>query len=173
MDPMGYLQQYQKYLMPWYNTGLNDFQLYSNLSSGMAQNPVDFYNNIMNQYTLSPYAQMQSDYISNQVANQAAKGGYLGTPQEMTDLQGNLNRLISQDQQQYYQDVMQPEQMGMGGLQYGSGLGFDATRELGDMFANEAQLAAGMKGNQMSLLGNLLGIGMGGLMKYGLPKLLG
>lgn len=171
MNPIDTLLQYKQYLMPWYNTGLGDFQTFSNVGQRMAQNPVDYTNQIMNQYQMSPFAQQQQNYISQAVANQAAKGGYLGTPQEMTDLQGNLNRLIAGDQQQYFQDVMQPQQMGLNVLGQGSQLGFGATRELGDMYANMAQLEAAAQAAHSSMLGNLLGVGLGGAMKFALPLL--
>lgn len=165
MNPQDIIGQYQQYLMPWYNKGLGDFNTYSDLANQMASNPVDWYNQVMGQYQMSPAAQEQSQYLNQQVQNAAAKGGYVGTPQEQMDMGNQLQRLIGQDQQQYYQDVMEPTQMGMKGLQYGSGLGFGATKQLGDMFSNEAMLQAAQDAQHQGLMGNMMGMGMGGLSK--------
>lgn len=168
-DPYQYFDQAQAYTKPFYNIGLQDFQNLSNLSNNLTQNPVGFYNQIMGQYQMSPYAQDQEKYINQATANQAAAGGYLGTPQEMTDLQGNLNRLIAGDQQQYYQDVMQPFGMGFQGLTTGAHMGQAANRMLNQQLDLEGQLAA----QQGSFPAQLLGMLAGGGMKYGLPALLG
>jgi len=173
MNPMDYYGTAIDYTQPFYNIGLQDFQNLSNLSNQLTQNPVNFYNNIMGQYTMSPYAQMQSDYINQEVANQAARGGYVGTPQEMTDLQGNLNRLIAGDQQQYYQDVMQPFDMGFQGLTTGAHMGQQANQMINHQLDLEAALEAQKSAELANLLGGIGGMAVGGGLKYGLTALLG
>lgn len=165
--------QYYNRLKPYMDTGEHDLSSYSSLAHQLSDDPTGFYNNIMNQYKMSPGAQEQMGYLQDQTANAAAKGGYLGTPNEQMDLSNQLQRLIDQDQQQYYGNVMQPFQLGYQGLSNDAAQGLRATNQYGDMLANQASIDMGKQKMNMGMLGSMLGPLAGGLGKALGPQLMG
>lgn len=165
-------QQYgsgQQVLQPWEQQGLNAFGQYGSAINGMS-NPSQFYSNIMNQYQMSPAAQFQEQQ-GQQAMNQAsAASGTLGSGGAQKALDQYSQGVASQDQNQYFGNVMGINNQYLGGLQNQYGTGFGAANALNENYMGLGNQLAAMYGNlgesqlggQSSMYGglqNLIGMG--------------
>lgn len=156
-SPSGIISQYSSYLKPFYQTGVNAMSQYSNLAGQLAQDPAGFTNQIMSGYTASPYEQYQQQLLGQQANQAAAAGGMLGTPNEQQALMQKAQQMAGASQQQYYQDVMQPFQMGAQGLQDLTHQGYQTAGQYGDLLGNLGQIQASQDSQNQNLLGSLIG----------------
>lgn len=152
-NPNDNYQQARGYLQPFYDAGTNMLPQYTSLLQQLATNPVGFQNQIMSQYTASPYAEYQTKLLTQSAANQAAMGGQLGTPNEQIALENQTQGIVSKDQNQYVHNVMQPFQMGLSGEQGIVGQGMRAGEGMAAQSDLQAALAAKEKAAKLSTLG--------------------
>ena len=134
----------------------------------------------MSQYQESPYAQHQVQQATDAANRAAAAGGYLGTPQEQQRLAGDVQNIVSRDQNQFYQNAVQPYEYGTqaAGQLAGQGLNADqmlwqylqalANNQLGSAGWSAQNHGAGgifnALGELAGLAGDVAGIpGIGGL----------
>ena len=92
--------------------GLNEYR--KAIGNFLDQGPVGFENQIMSQYQSSPWATYQTQQVTDAANKAAAAGGFLGTPQEQEALANKVQGIVSQDQQKFYQDAVQPYEYGTG-----------------------------------------------------------
>lgn len=158
-QPSQYYKQAEGELQPFYQAGTKMLPQYTKTLTNLTTHPTQLENQIMGSYTMSPHAQYQTQLLNQTMANQAAAGGQLGTPNEQIALAGQTQGIVSKDQQQYYTDAMQPFQMGLNGEQYVSGMGEKAGAEVMGQQDLEAGLAAKEREAEMSMIGSLAGAG--------------
>jgi len=158
-DASNYLDQGTQYLKPWYDTGQDALHNYYQTVLGLTQHPGQLTDQIYGQYQASPYSQYQLQQTQAQMNATAAAGGYLGTPNEQVAMGQQAQGIVSRDQQQYYQNVMQPYTMGLQGLGTIAGMGEKAA--MGDVGISQAQARlSAMKSSQLqSLIGGVIGGG--------------
>lgn len=136
-EPSKYYQQAMdlqkggsKFFMPEYAAGTAELPQYMHTLNQLTRHPTQLENQIMGSYTESPTAQYQTQLLTNQMANQAAAGGQLGTPNEQQALATQTQGIVSKDQQRYYQDAMDPYHMGLSGEQSLVGMGSQGATSL-------------------------------------------
>ena len=168
-DPSSSYAQASGYLKPFYQAGTNILPQYSQTLQNLVQHPTQLPDQIMGQYTESPWAQYQTQTLNKQMANQAAAGGQLGTPNEQIALGKQTQGIVSKDQQQYYNDAMRPFQMGLSGEQYLTGTGMKAGEGMAAQSDMQAALQAKEKAAQASMFGSMVGMG-GGIASLALLK---
>lgn len=142
-------QQYgygQQVLQPWETQGLNAFGQYGQAINGMS-NPVQFYNNIMNQYQMSPAAQLQMQQGTQAMNNAAAAGGMLGSGAAQKGMINYANQVTNSDMQNYFNNQMGIQGQYLGGLQNQYGTGFDAAGQLNNNYMNLGNALAQQYGN--------------------------
>ncbi len=96
-------------LNPYINNGMWGSDQYKDLLTRlMGKSPVNFENSIMSQYQQSPWAKHEIEDATTAANRAAAAGGYLGTPQEQQGLADNIGGIVSKDQQQFYNNAVNP-----------------------------------------------------------------
>ena len=82
-------------LSPYIQQGQQAGQMSQDIYRKMAANPVDFYNQLMNNYSLSKGYQYQMDEGERALRSAAAAGGYAGTPRHQQEAGELLQRILS------------------------------------------------------------------------------
>lgn len=155
------------FLSPYQQAGVGALGNFASFNQNYA-NPTQAYNNIMGNYQMTPAAQFQMQQMNKNMQNQQAAGGITGSPAAMKDMNQYDQGLVSQDQQQYLQNVL--------------GIGNTYTNNLSQMMGEGLGAAQGMNQNRMQLGGDLSqlyqNMGMAGMygnqaMGSGIGSLLG
>lgn len=125
----------KNYMNPYYQGGLADYNSYRDYVGNMGktlapyqnagqqqwdqinQSPQDYYNSIMSGYTTSPQAQNQMNSMYNATNQGASASGMYGSSAYNNDLQQNANNITAGDQQQYFGNVQNTNNMQMQDLQ--------------------------------------------------------
>ncbi|MBL4707466.1 MAG: hypothetical protein JKY48_03385 [Flavobacteriales bacterium] len=115
--------QAHQFLDPYLQAGRQAIPEYEQQINQGIHQPWQLQDNIMGHYQQSPWAQEQMRATGRAMNNAAVAGGSLGSPNENLAMQERMRGIVSQDQQQYYQNSMEPYRMGMQGLQFGVGMG--------------------------------------------------
>lgn len=165
-DAYGSINKAIGYQQPFYQAGQSMLSPYMSTLSGLTSDPTALENQIMGQYTMSPTATYQMGQLTDQTNRAAAMGGDLGTPNEQLTMANNLQGLVSQDQQQYLQNAMQPYMAGLQGQGQMTQMGQQAAGSMGDYQNVMAGLQAASAGQKSNLLGGLLGAGISGLSSF-------
>lgn len=142
-----YAQQAQGYQNPFYNAGVGAINPYQHMLQGMS-NPKDFYNNIMGGYSQSPGAQYQQQQGMRAAQNMGSASGLSGSTPLMQQAQQNAQGISSQDQQQYFNNIMGINQGAMNGYQNLMQGGQGAANNLTNMYSNLGNSQAQMAYNQ-------------------------
>lgn len=140
----------QKYLQPYVDEG---------------RNPTAFIDQIMQSYKPSSGYQFKEDRLRRNAGNEAAAGGFRGTPTDTENQSQLINALLGEDMQQYINNVLGIHKQG---YQASS----DLTDLLGSNLATQGELgfrgAESKNANRIALLkqlletgGNLAGAAMG------------
>lgn len=110
----------------------------------MAQNPMEFLNNIFSGYTPSKGFQHQYEQATKGLRNAAAAGGFAGTGAHQADQAELVNRILGQGQGQYFDQIMQILGGGLTGQEQAAQRGFNANTDLtsilGTNLGNQANL---------------------------------
>lgn len=110
----------------------------------MATNPQGYYNDIMDDYQESPNYQFNYDQGIKQMQGDAAAGGYTGTEYDQRRQAEFEQGLLSQDQQQYFNNVTRSQQYGLQGGHQFYNTGYQASDSLAQMLAQTLAAQAGL-----------------------------
>lgn len=145
---MPYLEQVpdtvSKYFDPYIDLGMQQGNQAANTYSSMVSDPAAFYNNLVGGYESSDYYKYQQDELSDQMAANAAAGGYTGTEQDMQNQAEMTQGLLSKDEQQYYNNLMQLLTGGLGGEQQNYMTGYNASSKAEDDLVSNLNAEAGL-----------------------------
>lgn len=118
---------------------------------GMTSDPGGYYEKMMSGYKPSEGYQFKRDELMRALKNSAAAGGMAGSTQDMMNEGGALDKLLSGDMQQYFQDVSGLQGRGLQGEEGLYSGGFNASKALGDLL--------GQTGSQQADLDYTQGLG--------------
>lgn len=144
----GYVDQYMN---PYINMGQEAGNIAQQQYAQMAGDPTQYYNDIYDQYDVSPYAEFQQDQMTEAAGNSAAAGGFAGTESDIQKQSELTNAILSQDWQQYLQQILGIQGMGLNGEQQMYQTGYGASSQALNTNAQNATQEAGMAyGGQQS-----------------------
>ncbi len=163
-------QYYEPYIGQGQEAGNRANQEYSN----MLDDPSGLINAIMQSYQPSTGYQFKEDRLKRSAANTSAAGGFAGTQYDADNQTALVNSLLSEDMQQYLQNVMGVHGQGLAGKELVAGRGYDASSSLADFLGSNMGQQAGVDyrfgqdrnsgrnnyNNQMLDLGGQIGGGM-------------
>lgn len=164
-----------EYYKPFIGRGEQAYGQSQPVYNQMTQNPSDFINQIMRNYTPSEGYKFKEKYMTQGANNTAAQGGFAGTPIAQMGTAQMIQGLLGDEMQQYLQNVLGVQQGGLQGQENRMGQGFQAGLGYGDILGtnlgNQGQLAfqgqsqrnADRSGRRNALL-NFLGQGIGSTM---------
>lgn len=139
---------------PFIEQGKQASQQLFPIQNQQAQNPADYYNNILSQYKPSQGYQYRQNQLTKGLSNTAASGGFAGTENHQNAYGELVNSLMGQDMQQFLSNILGIQQQGSQGLEHQVNRGFHSAGNLADYLGGvggaQAQNAgAGMDyGNQ-------------------------
>lgn len=139
----------------------------------LLSDPTAFINKIMEGYKTSEGYNFQKDELMKELGNNAAAGGVAGTPYDFDRKSERVQGLLSQDMQQFLQNVLGRYDKGLAGEQGFEQEGYDASGKLTDILGGALNQKAGLafQGQQQnnanrnaifSALAKALGLGIGG-----------
>lgn len=149
-------QAYDPYIQQGQQAGQNLSPLYQSL----ANDPSAFYNNMMQNYKPSEGFQLKQKEALGAAGNTAAAGGYRGNQADMINATNISNRLMGEDMQQWWNNIMGLQNTGIAGQQgmYNTGynasanLSGDITNALGQNAQYAAQGAQGRNQNNQAMM---------------------
>lgn len=173
---MPYLQQIPGTVEPYYNPYIQLGQGAARASAPiyyqMATNPQEYYNQTMSGYQPSEQYQYNQQQAMAQQQAAAASGGFTGTQYDQANQAATTQGLLSQDEQQYYNNVTGAQKYGLGaGMDYFN-TGYNASNTLATMLgqnlaaeaglayqgtAFQDQMQAQQASNRLGLLGTTIG----------------
>ena len=159
---------------PYIARGKDAYGKLDPIYSQMLQDPTAFLNALMQQYEPSRGYQMKRDEALGAAANSAAAGGMRGSFGDMTGQSRLAQSLMSDDMQQWLQNVMGLQNKGLQGQQGFYNTGYDASKSLGgdlsNVYGTQGQLAfqgqANANKSASDLVSALLGAGAMGAGSY-------
>jgi len=135
-----WLQKAQNAQNPFYNAGVGALGNYQDWLKGM-KNPTDFINNMMKNYTQSPFAKYQQDQSIRAGQNAASASGLTGSTPFAQQLQQNAQNISSQDMNTWLQNVLGVNrQYGQGEQNLITG-GQGAANQLANIFGQQGEAA--------------------------------
>jgi hypothetical protein len=164
---MGYLnqatQQLPGYFNPYIQAGQKMAPQLQQQYGQLMNNPGGVMNRIGAGFQQSPGYQFQVNQAMGAANRAASAGGMLGSPMEQQNIAGTVNGLANQDYYNYLNHGMSMYDTGLQGAQSMYGMGYDASKNLGEDMTNlgmsQAQLAyAGMANQNQQQQGSLGGI---------------
>lgn len=178
---MPYLQQagttLQNTYDPYIQKGENAYQMLEPQYNQMLNSPVDYYNDIFDQYTPSSSYEAMSDALSKALDNTMRASGTYGTDEHDRRKAKLINSLLSQDMQQFFNNVSGIQSQGLQGYQGFNNQGYNAASTMGsdlsNLYGSEATLAfnGAQDYNQshnarINQIASLLSAALGGYMGY-------
>lgn len=162
----------KQYYEPFVNRGNEAQGQASEAYSRMLQDPTSFVDQIMASYQPSKGYDFKKKNAINAAQNSAAAGGFSGTYNDQMQQSELANGLLSQDMQQYLQNILGVQGTGLAGQQHVGDMGFQASGSLADYLGNALGARAGLsfqQGQQANqnqagttgMLTGLLGQGIG------------
>lgn len=142
-----YLQRAAQYGQQAYNPFIQEGQQTGNqlfpTQDQMAQNPVDYYNQLMSQYQPSQGYQYRESQLNKAAGNTAAAGGFAGTENDIANRTELINALMGQDMQQFLQNVLGIQGAGLQGQEERVNRGFGASHGLANYMGEVSGAQAG------------------------------
>lgn len=178
---MPYFQQAGTTLQNTYNPfiqrGENAYQMLEPQYNQMLNNPADYYNDILSEYAPSSSYQVMSDALSKALDNTMRASGTYGTDEHDRRKAQLINSLLSQDMQQFFNNVSGIQSQGLQGYQGWGNQGYNAASTLGsdlsNLYGTEATLAFNgaqdynaAHQSKIQELGRLLSMALGGYLGY-------
>lgn len=168
-----YLNQGKNTQNPFYQLGVGAIPDYKNWVSGM-KDPSGFINNLMGQYSESPWAKYQQDQSSRRFGNGGSASGLTGSTPLLQDEQQNMHDISSEDQQKWLQNVLGINTEYGKGLNNELGYGQHAADQITDLLKSLGIDIAGLKGSETAaknkdrsdLFGGIFNTGMGAAKMY-------
>ena len=157
---------------PYVNAGLDASGRTKSAYESLMEDPSGFIDNIMKNYKTSEGYNFQKDLLTKELGNTAAAGGIAGTPLDQLNQGQAIQGLLSNDMQQYLQNVLGRYDTGLKGEEGIAGRGFDASKLLTDLLGGALNQQGGLafqdqqqknqnKNDMWHMFGKALGAGAG------------
>lgn len=114
---------------PYIKTGENSLYNLLGQYQGMLSNPNALQNKIASGWSMSPYAQYQTQELSKELNNNAAATGTLGSSYAAQAMASHLQPIVSADQNNYINRGMQTYGMGLSGESNLNNMGYNALNQ--------------------------------------------
>ena len=145
---MGYLnripEEVGRYYQPFISSGQEAEKITNPIYGQMSQNPQDFLNNIMRGYNPSEGYNFQRGQLENELRNTAAMGGFVGTPYHQQQQGQAIQGLLSQDMQQYLNNILGIQSGGLQGQENRIGRGYNASTGYGNIIGSNLAQQGGL-----------------------------
>lgn len=162
----GYVQQQGQNLAPYQGAGSWQY-------NQINQSPTDYYNQIMQGYSESPQAKYEQEQAMRAANAGGAASGMIGSGAYQKAIQQNAADVSARDQQRYFQNVGNTNQMQMGYLgnlnqrqdqynamqQYLTGLGYGGANGMGGNAINKGLSNAKYDQSAMDSIYGMIGAG--------------
>lgn len=173
---MPYLEQIpgavQPYYQPYIDQGRQAGEQAGSMYGRMAQDPMQYLQELMSGYNVSDGYKAKEQRLLDTAHNTAVAGGYAGLPYDERQRSEMVSALMSDDMQQWLNNVLGVQGMGLGGQQHLADQGFQASTGYGDIVGGSLNQRAGamFQGQQQrnqdkaglrSMLAQALGAGAG------------
>ena len=122
-------KNYDPYALEGREASTNLNQTYKSLM----EDPQAFIDKITAGYEPSKQYQFNKDLLTKELRNTAAAGGVAGTPMDQLNQASQVQNLLSQDQQQYFQNALGVFKQGLAGQEGTATRGYDATKGINDV----------------------------------------
>ncbi len=146
---------------PYINRGNAAGDILGEKYGQMSQDPMAFINAIMNGYKPSEGYQFKKDELGRAASNTAAAGGIRGTNQDQVNQEKIVNGLLGEDMQQWLQNVLGVNNVGLQGENNLYNTGFGASGALAGDLSNtlgtQGQLAFQGQSQKNQSLADILG----------------
>lgn len=133
------------YYQPFIESGKQASDVANPIYNRMAQDPSEFLNAMMRNYSPSEGYKFKEKYLGQKLKNTAAEGGYAGTPHSQLEQGDLINGLLGGDMQQFLQNLMGIQGGGLQGQENRIGRGYEASgglaNILGGNLAQQGNLA--------------------------------
>lgn len=160
---MPYLNQAQEQYQPYADQGQAAYGQLNPIYGQMTQDPAAYLEKMMQGYQPSHSYQMKEQQLRNAAGNTAAAGGMRGTLNDIQNQAGLTDMLMSDDMQQWLQNVMGINNMGIQGQQGFYNNGYDANNNIANILGTKGTLAYQGQANQNQGMSDLIS----GLVKAG------
>lgn len=134
----------KQYLEPYIGQGMEAGNMANDEYSRLLQDPQSFVNAILASYKPSEGYQFKENHLRRGAANTAAAGGFAGTQYDTDNQSALINALLSDDMQQYFNNVSGAYGTGLSGKENVAGRGFNASSNLADFLGSNASQQAGL-----------------------------
>lgn len=162
----------QQYYSPYIQAGQQAGQQAGNTYQQMVSNPNAFYEQLRSGYTPSEGYKYNEEKLRKAMQTAAAAGGFSGAKGDQEYQADMIRKLLGQDQQQYFENVLGLLGGGLSGQQHIADQGYQASGSLADLLgstlATQGELAFQGQANKnkskqdvLSLLASALGTGAG------------
>lgn len=135
----------RQYYNPYIERGNKAYEEYDPVISGMTQDPTSYLNKILEGYEPSKGYETKRDEMLRAARNTAAAGGMAGSNQDVSLGTTIVDSLLSQDMQQWLQNVLGIQKTGLAGEQNLMNQGFQASggleSDLANVLGQQAQYA--------------------------------
>lgn len=132
---------------PFYNAGIGAIPQYQDYLSQM-RNPSSFINNLMGQYSESPWAKIQQKKAIEANNNMASAAGLVGSTPWQQSGEQYARDISAADQNQWLQNVLGVNTQYGGGLNNIMNYGFNAGNIMSQLFGKQADMNANMAYNR-------------------------
>lgn len=133
------------YYQPFIESGKQASDVANPIYGRMAQDPSEFLNAIMRNYSPSEGYKFKEKHLGQKLSNTAAEGGYAGTPYSQLEQGDLINGLLGTDMQQFLQNILGIQGGGLQGQENRIGRGYEASGNLanilGQNLASQGQYA--------------------------------
>lgn len=133
------------YYQPFIDSGKQAADVANPIYGRMAQDPSEFLNAIMRNYSPSEGYKFKEKNLTQAAQNAAAQGGYAGTPYSQLEQTDLVNGLLGGDMQQFLQNILGIQGGGLQGQENRIGRGYEASgglaNILGGNLAQQGNLA--------------------------------
>ncbi len=133
---------------PFINRGMQAQDQASNAYQQMLANPNAFLEQLQSGYQPSQGYQYRRQNAMGAARNSAAQGGFSGTGYDQMQQGAMADGLLSQDMQQYLQNVLGIQNTGLQGQQHIGDMGYNASGNLADYLGNTAGNRAFLRSGQ-------------------------
>lgn len=129
---------------PYVNRGNQAANTINPLYERFATDPRGYLDELMSGYEPSQGYQKRKEELTRAAGNTAAAGGYRGTPSDIRNQTEIVNGLLSEDMQQFLQNIFGIQNTGLQGEQGFSNTGFNASNNLADIVGNSLNQQGGL-----------------------------
>lgn len=154
------LRALEQNFQPWVDAGKVSLQDLLKQYQQLTANPDFMQNQLAKNYQPSQYAQVQTDYLKNQLNNNAAVTGQLGSSYAAQTMGNKLQDLISKDENNYIQTGLGMYKTGLSGEQFIDNQGFNAVNSQTGLAAQADQADLQGENSKNAAMSALLGQGL-------------